>query len=262
MVESTQAEMNSMKASWDSEKEGLLKEMEDLKSHAAMDTHLLIESKNKEIADLKTTLLEAETTKDIALRELQQRHALEIKGINEELRQLRKDNMDLNNRIDMLLVETEPSDSDRGEVQILKEEIAELKEVIEMKSKALEVADKHKNELELSTKMVEVLKREKKELTARLKTKTDSAAVLSSRINALRDEINEKQAQLRNYELNNEKLKDDNESLENRYSAMEAEFLAFRKETEISMREKDAKIAQATSRTGKGQPTQDSDLGY
>ncbi|KIH49477.1 hypothetical protein ANCDUO_20448, partial [Ancylostoma duodenale] len=136
------------------------------------------------------------------------------------------------------------------ELQLLKEEVEELKEVIDRKSKALAVAEKQKEELDSSNKMVERLTREKKDLLARLKAKIDGVEVLSSRVNAMRDEINEKQTQLtqlqhakKSHDLVKEKLKEENDTLVVAISNLRNEFSEYKADADARMCEKDTRIA-------------------
>ncbi|PIO62610.1 Ehrlichia chaffeensis immunodominant surface protein repeat-containing domain protein, partial [Teladorsagia circumcincta] len=139
------------------------------------------------------TRLAADTRESVE-RELQQRYSAALKASEEEVQQLRKDNTDLSSRIDILLRSSGCVTEE--EAMSLREEITELKDVIERKNKALEVAKMHQDELEACNVTVERLSREKKDLTMRLKLKTENVEMLSSRVNSLRDEINEKQAEI------------------------------------------------------------------
>ncbi|RCN50009.1 kinesin motor domain protein [Ancylostoma caninum] len=256
--------MNKAKVNWNEEKERLIKEIDDLKvkAHATMGSDTLTESKNQENAELRialanteTRLAEAiETAKEVrntVSKEFEQRYSAKIEENEEELQQLRKNNGDLMARIDVLLNErNSPRRGADEELQLLKEEVEELKEVIDRKSKALAVAEKQKEELDFSNKMVERLTREKKDLLARLKAKIDGAEVLSSRVNAMRDEINEKQTQLtqlqhakKSYDLVKEKLKEENGTLVVGISNLRNEFSEYKADAEARICEKDTRIA-------------------
>ncbi|KAK6057665.1 kinesin motor domain protein [Cooperia oncophora] len=195
---------NHISKGWKEEKVTLLKKIEELSATASKDVDSLALEQENEIRSLKEALAaskdqtEAATSLAIDTRaslekEFQERYSAVLKANEEELQQLRKDNSDLTTRIDMLLKNSGPGFEE--EVMSLKEEIAELKDVIERKSKALEIAKAHQDELELCNRTMERLSREKKELTNRLNLKTENVEMLSSRVNALRDEINQIQCE-------------------------------------------------------------------
>ncbi|VDO41552.1 unnamed protein product [Haemonchus placei] len=186
---------------WKEEKDALLEKIEGLSAATMKDVDSLASEREREIESLKEALATArkeieaaDNARENIKRQFEEQYLTAMAASEEELQQLRKDNADLCARINALL-----NSSDFGseeEVTSLKEEIAELKDVIERKNKALEVAKTHKDELEMSHKTIDRLSREKKELSSRLKMKTEYTELLSSRINALRDEINEKQVEV------------------------------------------------------------------
>ncbi|PIO61594.1 hypothetical protein TELCIR_16877, partial [Teladorsagia circumcincta] len=183
----------------------LRKEVSQTKAFALKDADSLALERASEIESLKEALAAsvgqvematrlAADTRESVERELEQRYSAALKASEEEVQQLRKDNTDLSSRIDILLRSSGCVTEE--EAMSLREEITELKDVIERKNKALEVAKMHQDELEACSVTVERLSREKKDLTMRLKLKTENVEMLSSRVNSLRDEINEKQAEI------------------------------------------------------------------
>ncbi|CAJ0606017.1 unnamed protein product [Cylicocyclus nassatus] len=249
-VENLKMEMKAERRAWNSEKEAMFREVQEMRAIAAMSSDTLIEAKDKEINELRKALEEKTGAASEAFAKMQEQYTRKLEENNEELLQLRKNNADLQGRIDALMLESEDAGDDH-EMQLLKEENMELKEVIDHKSKLLEVAEKQKRELDYANMTIERLTREKKELAARLKTKSDGTEVLSSRLNKMRDELNEKDAQLsqlqhaqKSYELAKEKLKKENALLTEAMENLRRKALADDAEAKATIHAQDVKIAQ------------------
>ncbi|KAK6748311.1 hypothetical protein RB195_001123 [Necator americanus] len=204
-------------------------------------THMNVGERSKE---------DEKEPRSAVLKDFQQQYSVVMKENGDEMQQLRKNNEDLLTRIEILVNERNSSAFESEEqVRLLKEKITELKTAIDRKSKRLEVAEKHKEEVDFLNKRMERLISENKDLTARLKVKMDSTEVLSSRINSLRDEMNEKQGQItqlqhakKSLEVVREKLKEENETLLTSVKSIRSEFSAFRADVDSKMYEKDTRI--------------------
>lgn len=152
-------------------------------------------------------------------------------------------------RIELLMNERN-SPCSSGEMHSLREEVAELKDVIERQSKALKVAETHKEELAVSCQTIDRLSREKKDLSKRLRHKEEQQEMLSSRINALRDEINENQNQIAKLEkakatteAEQKRLKEDNQRLQDDFCRLREEYGAYRVDAETQLKEKGKAIS-------------------
>ncbi|VDP16141.1 unnamed protein product [Heligmosomoides polygyrus] len=245
---------------WAEERQQLLKTIEELKEYNERDSASLIAEKEQEIAVLKTSLSSAIQSQHEAQRllvstrselekELQQQYSSATEKVEEELQQLRKDNADMAARIELLMNERN-SPCSSGEMHSLREEVAELKDVIERQSKALKVAETHKEELAVSCQTIDRLSREKKDLSKRLRHKEEQQEMLSSRINALRDEINENQNQIAKLEkakatteAEQKRLKEDNQRLQDDFCRLREEYGAYRVDAETQLKEKGKAIS-------------------
>nr|CDJ90232.1 myosin-2 heavy chain, non muscle, putative [Haemonchus contortus] len=252
--EDTRHQYASASKGWKEEKHALPEKIEELSASTVKDADSLALEREREIESLKEALATARKEIETAVnagenikRQFEEQYLAAMTASEEELQQLRKDNADLCARINALL-----HSSDFGfqeEVTSLKEEIAELKDVIERKNKALEVAKTHKDELEMSHKTIDRLSREKKELSYRLKMKSESTELLSSRINSLRDEINEKQVEVAKAqrekklaEAAQEKFQEDNVKLLSNINTLQDEYTKYRAGVSSEMNEKNARI--------------------
>ncbi|XGW31812.1 hypothetical protein V3C99_010188 [Haemonchus contortus] len=240
---------------WKEEKHVLLEKIEKISASTMKDADSLALEREREIESLKEALATARKEIEAAVnaqenikRQFEEQYLAAMAASEEELHQLRKDNADLRARINALLHSSDFGGSEE-EVTSLKEEIAELKDIIERKNKALEVAKTHKDELEMSHKTIDRLSREKKELSSRLKMKTENTELLSSRINALRDEINEKQVEVAKAqkekklaEAAQEKFQEDNVKLLSNINTLQDEYTKYRAGVSSEMNEKNARI--------------------
>ncbi|XGW31989.1 hypothetical protein V3C99_010286, partial [Haemonchus contortus] len=252
--EDTRHQYASASKGWKEEKHALLEKIEELSATTVKDADSSALEREREIESLKEALATARKEIETAVnagenikRQFEEQYLAAMTASEEELQQLRKDNADLCARINALLHSSDFGSQE--EVTSLKEEIAELKDVIERKNKALEVAKTHKDELEMSHKTIDRLSREKKELSYRLKMKTESTELLSSRINSLRDEINEKQVEVAKArrekklaEAAQEKFQEDNVKLLNNINTLQDEYTKYRAGVSSEMNEKNARI--------------------
>ncbi|KAK6027588.1 kinesin motor domain protein, partial [Ostertagia ostertagi] len=257
-LEEVRQQYESAEKMWEEEKQTLLKRIEQQSALSMKDADSLALERVSEVESLKEALaasmeqVEAATrlaadTRGSVERELQQRYSEALKASEEELQQLRKDNANLSARIDFLLRSSGCVSEE--EAVSLREEITELKDVIERKNKALEVARMQQDELETCSGTMERLSREKKDLAMRLKLKTENVEMLSSRVNSLRDEINEKQAEIakaknatKSAELNLGKVVEENNRLLDDIRTLRDEYTAFRANVDSLMAEKRPRI--------------------
>ncbi|WKY04641.1 hypothetical protein Q1695_005560 [Nippostrongylus brasiliensis] len=229
-----QHEFDNARKQWMLEREDFIGKLERITAENTKNADTIVSELRDELRQLKAELavakkraedLEISKASELAAAEkkFRVRFSKSMEDAEEEIKQLRKDNADLSARITNLLSEQNPPCNSTDEALALQEEVAELKEVIERKCKALEVAEKHGEELKLANITVERLSREKKELSNQLKIKADKVEMLCSRVNVLRDEINEKQSE-------NKKLLKDKEEVESTVQKLEEDNVQLKKD--------------------------------